>query len=251
MVIGQDVLNEASTYLGLTAKSGPIAAQMPDGTGEGTAPTVDGTTQLLKWITEGMDRIARLTLPISDIASAQASAAGPNGIVGPFSTIQSIAGRTLYVPTFVNIDDTELTATNLGFLNNQTWFPPTPDGDPTAWVNTTSYIDLSYFTTQPNFTIQGYFLPIPVVDVSTPIDTFFDDYATRASAFYVAWMVAAKNRENEVLQAREIPCLNEFVGSVKEMYSRLIQTDPSLSAIFPAAPIDSLLQVLKQLTPRN
>jgi hypothetical protein len=247
---GQTILNYAETILALTSQSGPIATQLPSGTGEGVTPTIDGTTQFCLWITEGMERLARLCVPVSDVATATASQPGPGGIIGPFSEIQSTAGRTLYSPTYVSIGNTNLQATNLGFLNNTVWFPPAPDGDPTAWANVTTFIDLGDYTSNPTFTIQGYFLPIPVTATSTPIDPFFDDYMQRTVAFYVAWMVCAKNRDNTVLQSREVACLNEFVGGVKELYSRLVLTDITLPAIFPQAPIDSLLNLVKQVTPR-
>lgn len=251
MTVGQDVFNKVATYLALTAKSLPIAAQMSDGTGESTTPIIDGTTQICLWITEGMNRLARLCVPITDTAVATTTSSGPNGIVGPFSAIQSGLNRTLYVPTFVSIGSNQLLQTNLGFLNNTIWFQSTPIGDPTAWSDATTYIDLSYFTTSPTFTIQGYYLPMPVGALGDPVDPFFDDFSVLTVAYYVAWRVAAKNRENSVLQAREIPCLNEFVGNAKEIYSRLVLTDNTLSAIFPPAPLDSLFQSLKQVTPRT
>jgi len=248
---GQDIFNQVATFLSLTAKSLPVAAQMSDGTGESTTPVIDGTTQVCLWITEGMERLARLCVPITDTAISTATTAGPNGIVGPFTNIQSTSSRTLYVPTFVSIGSNLLAQTNLGFLNNMIWFPPTPDGDPIAWTDTTTYIDLSYFTTQPTFNIQGYFLPIPVNSLTDPIDPFFDDNVRLATAYYVAWRVCAKNRDNAVLQAREMPCLIEFAKLVKETYDRLVLTDSTLSPIWPPVEMDSIIQLTKQSVPRT
>jgi len=247
-VTAQDIVNQAETYLAQTSQMD--VAGLPSGTGESDIYTITSNQQLLNWINEGQNRVARLCLPIADTATFTPATAGQSTI-GPYSAVTSSAGRTLHTPTELSIGTKDISPANQGQVTNKTWYPSTPDGDPTGWANNNSAIGLSPYTTRPAFTIGGYFLPTPVVLLTTPIDTFLDDFAQRAVAFYVAWMVAAKNRDNSVLSTREVPCANEWIGSVREIYSRIIANDETLAGIFPPAPIDAMVQLVKQMTPRT
>lgn len=245
----QDIINYTVGMLSLPSST--IVAGLPSGGGENDQYTIDSNTQLLKWASEGQDRVARLCMPIYDTATVAAGTAG-QATIGPFSTITSASSRVLHTPSIVSIGSRQLAPGNMGFLTSAgNFYPSAPNGDPTAWANNNTAIALSSYTSTPTFTVQGYFLPAPLTTLAQPLDTFLDDFAIRTIAFYVAMMVASKNRDNVKIAAREIPSGNEFIGGVKEIYSRLVQNDPTLAAFFPAAPIDAMVQLIKQMVTRN
>lgn len=85
----------------------------------------------------------------------------------------------------------------------------------------------------------------------SPLDPFLDDYAVRAIAWYLAWMIAQTNADNSVLAERIPMCFNEWAGAVKEIYTRVVENDPTLSGFFTPAPIDAMVQIVKQSSPRT
>lgn len=89
------------------------------------------------------------------------------------------------------------------------------------------------------------------VSASTPLDLSFDEYAARGISYFDAWCVASKNVDNPVLAGRVQVCYAEYVKVVSDKYKRLISNDPTLSQIFSPESIDALVQVVKQITPRN
>lgn len=249
MATAQDVISYTETMLAQT--SAMIVAGLPSGGGENDNYTITSDEQLLLWITEAQNRLARVCLPIYDTANFTPDAAG-QATIGPYTQVTSADNRILHRPANVLIGTKGLNSANMGFLNSAgNWYQPTPDGDPTGWADNNTAIALSAYTTQPTFTINGYFLPAPITDADQELDTFIDDYSQMAMAFYVAWRVGSKNLDNSVLASRAIPCANEFVASVKEIYSRLILTDGTLAAYFPPVQLDAMVQIMKGVTPRT
>lgn len=243
MATGQDVVNYALTMLAQTQAS--IAAGLPSGGGEADDYAIPSNTQLLLWVTEAQNRLARLCVPIPDYAAVQAPAVGSQAL-SSYVNIQSPSGREMHQATEVYIGSKRLTPANMGYLRASNWYPSAINGDPTAWANNNSGISLSFYTTQPWFLINGYFLPVAVTSLSQALDAYLDDYCQLAMAFYVAWRVATKNLDNNVLAERAGPCAQEFGNTVREIYTRLISNDQTLSAIFTPQAIDSQVNLMRQ-----
>jgi hypothetical protein len=89
------------------------------------------------------------------------------------------------------------------------------------------------------------------VNGASPLDAFLDDFRFRALGYYVAWETAQKNMYNQRLAQQIAPCANEWIGSVKEIYDRVIENDPTLAGIFAPEPIDAQIQLIKQMFPRT
>lgn len=158
MSTAQDLINYALTTLALPSTS--IAAGLPDGLTQNSY-TISSLAQCLIWLTEGQNRIGRACLAIPDSATFVVTVAGFQS-VGPYTNINSLAGRNLLVPATIadNATGRVLTAANQGFINSQAnSYPPQPGGGPTAWTNLRTAAWLSSFTTTPTLLIMGYFLP--------------------------------------------------------------------------------------------
>jgi len=250
MAQAQDLVNMALTFL--AQPSGSIVSGLPDSTTEGSY-VIASLSQNLMWLTEAQNRLCRLCVPILDIATVTVSAGQTS--VGPYSTITNMAGRILHRPTTVSIGSNQLQATNFGFLTqaNNYWFKPDPaTGNPVAWVDSNVSILLAPgYTAAPTLTISGFFLPPPLSGADQTVDSSLDDYTQRAMAFYLAWMIASKNADNQVLAPRAPVMLNEFAASVKEIYTRLVESDPTLSGFFDAEPIDAVVQLMSQQSLRK
>ena len=250
MATNQFIYDFALTMLAQPENS--IAAGMVTGAAE-DAYQITAITQACLWITEAHNRITRLCVPISDTATMTATTPGQT-IIGPYPLIVSAAGRILHRPSNVMIGTRSLISTNKGFLNqmNGYWFPPDPaTGGPAAWVDENTQLELSRYTSTPTFTVQGYFLPTPVTTLTQAIEPCFDDFAIRAIAFYLAWMIAMKNQDTSIFASRVGFCGGEWVAGVKEMYTRLIENDPTMAGYFSPAPVDSLVAEQKQIVVRT
>jgi hypothetical protein len=250
MAIADDLINLALKMLAQTTASGQVIAGLFGGASEAGAPVIDGNTQMLFWLSEAQNRLARLCLPIPDYAAIQAAAPGAQTI-GPYTNLVAPSGRTMHQAAGVWIGSKQLAPANMGFLSSGNWYPADIMGDPTAWANNNTGIALSSYTTQPWFTISGYFLPVPLTSLSQELDPNIDDYSEIAMWAYLAWRIAVSNQDNSVLFERAGVCLQEFAGTVREIYTRLISNDSTISSFYPAQAIDAQVQVMKQFVPKT
>lgn len=140
--------------------SDTITAALPDGAVEGVY-TIESDAQLLLWGNEAQNRLARLVMPIYDSATATPQSAGAT-VLSPMPSIISPSNRSLTIPTQVFLGSKQMRPASVGYISNARWYPPTIDGNPTAWSWTLTAISLSNYTTQPTFTVNGYFLPVPI-----------------------------------------------------------------------------------------
>jgi hypothetical protein len=248
MAQAQDVIDYALKMLAQTQAS--IVAGFPSGTGEADGYAISPTTQMLSWATEAQNRIARLCMPIQDVAAVQPAAAGAP-ILAAYTQIVAPSGRTMHQASQIMIAGRQLQAANMGYLSGGYWYPPDLYGNPTAWANNNSGVALSAYTTQPIFTVLGYFLAVPLTALDQDLDPFIDDYAQIAMWSYLAWRIAVSNQDNTVLAERAGSCLQEFANTVREIYTRLISNDNTLSAYFPPQAIDAQVQAMKQLIPKT
>ena len=65
----------------------------------------------------------------------------------------------------MTVNGRQLSGANIGFLNAASadyFYPPTPTGDPTAWADSTTFAQVSGYTSNPTFVFNGYFDPINV-----------------------------------------------------------------------------------------
>lgn len=313
MTTAQDVLNYALRMLAQTQAS--IAAGFAAGTGEGDSYAITPANQAVFWIEEAQNRLGRLCVPIYDSAQFTAQAAGDTSLTS-YQQLISVDGRTMHQASSVAIGTKTLTAANMGFLISPFWYKPALNGDPTAWANNNSGIALSAYTTQPTFTINGFFLPTPVkyafsdatavgntltgttplaqvpangdvisisggsttsalytvigventstlllssppgdsagnVSGASPIDTYLDDYCCLALSFYTAWRIAQANQDNTVLGERIPWIVQEFAGTVKEIFTRLVSNDSTISGYFAPQAIDAQIADMKQILPKT
>ena len=252
----QDVINYALTMIAQTSRS--IVAGLPSGAGELAPWSIAPTDQMLLWATESQERLARLCVPILDTATYTVSTAG-TPVLASYSQIitgsgaPSISpGRALHRPKTVKIGAASLSMVDPAFLDTPwPWYPPTGAGDPTAWSDTNSQIQLSAYTTTPTFAILGYYLPAPLTTTTQCIDPAFDDYSIMAMGWYVAWRTAIKNADNSVIAQRTPALYAEWANAVKEIYTRLIGNASGLSSFFQPQPIDAMVQVVKQIRPAS
>lgn len=232
--------------LGQTTASGAVAAGLYGGADEAGQPVIPGTDQMLFWATESQNRLARLCLPIYDYAAVEAPSIGAQSLCTYTELISPVANRQMHQATDVYCNDRKLTAASIGYLRSGNWYSPAISGDPTAWSNIGTGIALSNYTTQPWFLVNGYFIPAPLITLTQELDPAIDDYSQIAMWAYVAWRLAMSNQDNIVLASRADWCLQEFVSTVREIYTRLIGNDSNLSALFVATNIDAQVDLMKQ-----
>lgn len=245
----QDIFNMACTLLAVPAST--IIAGLPSGGGENDQYAITSLNQFLLWITEGSSRFARLCVPIYDTAIVAPTYPG-QPTVGPFTQIVSASGRVLHKPSSVAIAGNALDQSAVGYLRVPAdWYPPATNGDPTAWADNDVAVALSRYTTTPPIQVYGYFEPAPIVSLTQCLDPSLDDFVKRGIACYVAWMAAQKAQDNQVLAARIPVWGNEWIGAVKEKYTRIVAADLSISALFLPAPIDAQIALIKQMTLRT
>ncbi len=158
-----DLLNQIKTLAQQATDT--VTAALPDGATENVY-TIDSDTQLLLWCNEAQNRMARLNMPIYDSASVIPANAGDT-VLSPVSLITSSTGRVLTTPTQVFCGTKKMRPASEGYLSNTRWYPPTIAGNPTAWAWALTSITLSSYTTQPEFNINGYFLPTKLKFAST------------------------------------------------------------------------------------
>jgi len=243
MPTANDVIDYALTLLAQAANS--IAGGLPLG-GMSGSWEIDPTAQLLLWATEAQERLARLCVPIPDIATVTPAVAGQTTIA-PYGSLISPGGRTMHTVIDVyigNPPDTRLIPGQYGQLN--AWYPPDFAGNPTAYANINSAIVASPYTTQPLFTIDGFFLPAELTALDQTLDPYLDDLCRIAMADYIAWRVAEKNQDNAVLAQRAMPRVQDYANVVKEIYTRMVANDSSLSPYFSPQAIDSQVAAMYQ-----
>jgi hypothetical protein len=68
---------------------------------------------------------------------------------------------------------------------------------------------------------------------------------------YTAWMIAVKNMDNGVLVNRAQPMFGEFANGIKEVYTRLVEQDPTISGFMPPEPINALVQIAESMMVRS
>lgn len=237
------IINQAQKMLALTTAS--QVAGLFGGASEAGLPVIDPTTQMLFWATEAQNRLARLCLPIQDYAAAQSTEAGAQTLA-PYTSLISPSRRQLHTVTAVFCNGLSLESVTAGYIRSGNWYPPALSGDPTAWSNLNSGIGLSIYTTQPWFTANGYALPAPLTTTDQVLDANIDDYAQIGMWSYLAWRIAVSNQDNPVLVSRIEPCQQQFIEVVREIYTRLVSNDSTISASFPAEPIDAQVSIMKQ-----
>jgi hypothetical protein len=267
--LASDVINYATSMLAQPQNT--IVAGLPAGTGENDVYAITAEQQSLEWINEAQNQLALLCTPIYDQVCVRPAVAGQS-ILGPYTTlitpgvcggsssslVSSINssgssfgpitawGRTLHRPLMLSIGSAQLNAANVGFLSAAyNWYPTDVNGNPTGWADTNTAIQLSNYTTQPLFVIEGYFLPAPVTSASQILDPAIDSDGFIAMSYYLAWRTATKNLDNQVLANRIQPMFSEYASKVKNLYNRVILNDPTLSGLFAPEPIDAIVQLSK------
>lgn len=249
-VTAQTLINQVMTLLG-QAQNAPIGT-LPDGV-TGT-PVITTNDQIIIFLNQAQNDLARYCLPIKDYASVVISS---GDILPPYSLVASSSGRALRVP--INLSRSvsssslnPLTPARAGDFNNAfyNWYPADSNGNPTAYADqTTGVVLASPVTTSTTFVVSGYYLPWQLYAVTDCVDYYLNDFAQRIIYYTAATRIAMKNIDNPDVASRLQVWMGDAHTMMQTLYDQMLQADPSLVAWFPGIPpVGALFQVGKQFT---